>query len=48
LFTKLDWNTSDFAKKKPITIRMVQAVGAILSGADKRGITVKPQYYYYM
>jgi hypothetical protein len=47
-FTKLDWNTSDFAKKKPVTIRVAQAVGAILAEADKRGITVKPQYYYYM
>lgn len=47
-FTKLDWNTSDFAKKKPVTIRVAQAVGAILAEADKRDITVKPQYYYYM
>lgn len=47
-FTKLDWNTSDFAKKKPVTIKVARAVGAILAEAQKRNITVKPQYYYYM
>jgi len=47
-FTKLDWNTSDFAKKKPVTIKVARAVGAILAEAEKRNIKVKPQYYYYM
>lgn len=47
-FTKLDWNTSDFAKKKPVTIKVARAVGAILAEADRRNIRVKPQYYYYM
>jgi len=44
----LDWNTSDFAKKKPVTIKVARAVGAILAEAEKRNIKVKPQYYYYM
>jgi len=47
-FTKLDWNTSDFAKKRPVTIRVARAVGAILAESKKRDIRVKPQYYYYM
>lgn len=47
-FTKLDWNTSDFAKKKPVTIKVARAVGAVLAESERRGIRVKPQYYYYM
>ena len=47
-FTKLDWNTSDFAKKKPVTIKVARAVGAILAESNRRGIRTKPQYYYYM
>lgn len=47
-FTKMDWNTSDFAKKKPVTIKVARAVGAILAESERRGIRVKPQYYYYM
>lgn len=47
-FTKMDWNTSAFAKKKPVTIKVARAVGAILAESERRGIRVKPQYYYYM
>lgn len=47
-FTKMDWNTSDFAKKKPVTIKVARAVGAILAESQRRDIRVKPQYYYYM
>lgn len=47
-FTKLDWNTSDFCKKRPVTIRVAKAVGAILAESKNRDIKIKPQYYYYM
>ncbi len=47
-FTKMDWNTSDFARRKPVTIKVARAVGAILAESEQRGIRVKPQYYYYM
>lgn len=47
-FTKLDWNTSDFCKKRPVTIRVAKAVGAILAESKERDIDVQPQYYYYM
>lgn len=47
-FTKLDWNTSSFCKKLPVTIKVARSVGAILAESKNRGIDVKPQYYYYM
>ncbi|GGK83428.1 argonaute/piwi family protein [Haloarcula sebkhae] len=47
-FTKLDWNTSSFCKKQPVTIKVARSVGAILAESKNRGIDVQPQYYYYM
>ncbi len=47
-FTKLDWNTSDFCKKLPVTIQVSRAVGKILSESKARDLAVDPHYYYYM
>lgn len=48
-FTKLDWNTSDFAVKMPVTLRVSRKVGRVLSEVDTAGLNdVKAQYFYYM
>ena len=48
-FTKLDWNSSHFCKKLPVTIEVSRAVGSIL--AETRASKMKdidPHYYFYM
>lgn len=47
-FTKLDWNTSDFSKKNPVTIRVSDAVSNILAEASARDMTIDSHYYFYM
>lgn len=47
-FTKLDWNTSDFSKKKPVTIRVSRAVSNILAEASAREMDIDSHYYFYM
>jgi len=46
--TKLDWNTSDFAVKEPITLKVPRKVSKVISeeGIDPRD--ADKQYYYYM
>lgn len=48
-FTKLDWNSSHFSKKIPVTIEISRSVGQILAEVKARKIeTIDPHYYYYM
>ncbi|MGQ4556833.1 argonaute/piwi family protein [Halobellus sp. GM3] len=48
-FTKLDWNTSDYAIRMPATVSVAKRVGTILSEVDTESISeVRPQYFYYM
>ncbi|WP_273838607.1 hypothetical protein [Halococcus sp. PRR34] len=49
LFTKLDWNTSEFSVRMPATIRVASRVGDVLSEVDTESVVdVQPQYFYYM
>jgi hypothetical protein len=48
-FTKLDWNTSEYAIRMPATVSVANRVGSILSEVDTESISeVRPQYFYYM
>ncbi|MHA1410006.1 MAG: argonaute/piwi family protein, partial [Candidatus Odinarchaeia archaeon] len=48
-FSKLDWNSSHFCKKLPVTIEVSQSVGNILAEikAQKKE-SIDSHYYYYM
>lgn len=47
--TKLDWNTADFCKRRPVTISVSKKVGDILAEMKLRGIENPPEgYMYYM
>jgi hypothetical protein len=45
--TKMNWNTSDFACAKPITLAFAQRVGHILAEM-REGEVPRPEYRYYM
>jgi len=45
--TKMNWNTSDFACAKPMTLAFAQRVGHILAEM-REGETPRPEYRYYM
>ncbi|WP_255153031.1 argonaute/piwi family protein [Halorarius halobius] len=47
-FTKLDWNTSDFCTKLPVTIGISDAVGNILAEAEAQNTSLDIHYYHYM
>lgn len=47
-FTKLDWNTSHFCRKFPVTIEVSKSVGSILAEAKAQDIEIDPHYYFYM
>lgn len=47
-FTKLDWNTSHFCRKMPVTTVVSDSVGDILSEATSQDIDIDPHYYFYM
>ena len=48
-FTKLDWNSSHFCKKIPVTLEISRSVGRILAETKAQGIKeIDPHYYYYM
>ncbi|ELZ32864.1 argonaute/piwi family protein [Halorubrum tebenquichense] len=47
-FTKLDWNSSDFCKRLPVTIGIANAVSDILAEPNADDINLQTHYYYYM
>ena len=47
-FTKLDWNSSDFCKRLPVTIGIADAVSDILAEPAASNINLQTHYYYYM
>jgi len=47
-FTKLDWNSSDFCKRLPVTLGIAQKVGGILAEPEASDINLDTHYYYYM
>lgn len=47
-FTKLDWNSSHFCKKIPVTIEISRSVGKILAESRAKDIDIDPHYYFYM
>lgn len=46
--TKLDWNTSDFAVKEPITLKVANKVSGVIADEGINPIDADKQYYYYM
>lgn len=46
--TKLDWNTTALAVKLPVTLKVAQKVGRVLSDVDADPDDAGVQYYYYM
>ena len=46
--TKLDWNTSDFAVKEPVTLKVSRKVSRVLSEIGADPSTADTQYFYYM
>lgn len=47
-FTKLDWNSSDFSVRLPVTIGISQSVSDILAEPDSNEVNLQTHYYYYM
>lgn len=48
-FTKLDWNSSHFCKKIPVTIEVSRSVGGVLAEPEiKKLKDIDPHYYFYM
>lgn len=47
-FTKLDWNSSDFCKRRPVTIEIADAVSDILAEPEASEVNLQTHYYYYM
>lgn len=47
-FTKLDWNSSGFCKRLPVTIGIADAVSEILAEPAAADINLETHYYYYM
>jgi hypothetical protein len=46
--TKLDWNTSDFAVKEPVTLKVSRKVSRVLSETHADPSEADTQYFYYM
>lgn len=48
-FTKLDWNSSHFCKKIPVTIEVSRSVGGVLAEPETKKLKeIDPHYYFYM
>lgn len=48
-FTKLDWKSSHFCKKIPVTIEVSRSVGGVLAEPEiKKLDEIDPHYYFYM
>jgi hypothetical protein len=47
-FTKLDWNSSDFCRRLPVTISIAEDVSDILAEPKTSEIDLQSHYYYYM
>lgn len=47
-FSKLDWNSSDFGKRLPVTIDIANAVSEILAEPAASDVNLQTHYYYYM
>jgi hypothetical protein len=48
-FTKLDWNSSHFCKKIPVTIEVSRSVGGVLAEQEAKKLKeIDPHYYFYM
>jgi len=48
-FTKLDWNSSHFCKKLPVTIEVSRSVGGVLAEPETKILKeIDPHYYFYM
>ncbi|GAB3690055.1 hypothetical protein GCM10028857_26120 [Salinarchaeum chitinilyticum] len=47
-FTKLDWNSSDFCRSKPVTLSIADDVGSILAEPAASEINLDSHYYHYM
>lgn len=47
-FTKSDWNSSDFCKRKPVATGIADKVGQILAEPEASEIDFQSHYYYYM
>lgn len=48
ILTKLDWNTTEFAVKEPVTTRVSKKVSRVLSDAEADPQNAETKYYYYM
>lgn len=46
--TKLDWNTSDFAVKEPITLKVARKVSDVIADEGINPVDADKQYFYYM
>ena len=46
--TKLDWNTSDFSIKEPVTLKVSDKVSSVLSEPEANPEEANKAYYYYM
>lgn len=47
-FTKLDWNSSDFCVRLPVTLRIANRVSKILAESAAADVTLDTHYYHYM
>lgn len=48
-FTKLDWNSSHFCKRIPVTIEVARSVGGVLAEQEAKKLKeLDPHYYFYM
>lgn len=48
-FTKLDWNSSHFCKRIPVTIEVSRSVGGVLAEPETKKLKeIDPHYYFYM
>lgn len=48
-FTKLDWNSSHFCKRNPVTIEVSRSVGGVLAEQEAKKLKeLDPHYYFYM
>jgi len=48
ILAKLDWNSSNFNTRIPVTISVSRKVGSILSESSAQNIEPPPNYKYYM
>lgn len=47
-FSKLNWNSSDFCQREPVTTSIANDVGRILAEPEASEIDLQSHYYYYM